>query len=87
MQIRSFQEVKIFKYTYCEKDGSRTDTKSRMKHFVLVINGWRLLIIVKKNLHINVYIVFIYMNVELLSNVDKRNTLRSRNNNDVMPKN
>ena len=48
LQIRSFQEVKIFKYTYCEKDGSRTDTKSRMEHFVLVINGWKLSIIVKK---------------------------------------
>ena len=58
-----------------------------MERFVLVINGWKPLIIVKKNLHINVYIVFIYINVELLSNVDKRNTLRSKNNNDVMFKN
>ena len=60
------------------RDGSRTEAKSKMERFLLVINGWKPLIIVKKNLHINVYIVFIYINVELLSNVDKRNTLTSK---------
>ena len=95
MQIRSFQEVKIFKYTCCEKkgsyglsivfrDGSRTDAKSKMERFVLVINGWKPLAIVKKIIYTNVYIVFIYINVELLSNVDKRNILRSKDNNDFM---
>ena len=39
-----------------------------------------------KNLHMNVYIVSIYKNVELLSNVDKLNTLTSENN-DVIFKN
>ena len=30
------------------RDGSRTDAKSKMERFVLVINGWKPLIIVKK---------------------------------------
>ena len=67
-------------------DGFTTDAKSKMERFALEVNGWRRLIIVKKS-PINVYIVFVYINIELLFNVNKRNTLRSKNNNDVMFKN
>ena len=56
LQIRSFQEVKIFKYTFSERkdskslstvfrDGSRTDTKSKMDHFSYIflnINSWHM---------------------------------------------
>ena len=49
LQIRSFDEVKIFKYTYCTNKGrSRIDAKSKMERFVLIINGWKPLTIVKK---------------------------------------
>ena len=58
-----------------------------MESFVLIINGWEPLNIAKKNLYINVYIVSIYINVELLSNVDKINTPTSKNNSDVTLKN
>ena len=46
---------------------------------MLLINGWKSLTIVKKNLYMNVYIVSIHINVELLSNVDKINTPTSKN--------
>ena len=58
-----------------------------MESFVLIINGWEPLNIAKKNLYINVYIVSIYINVELLSNVAKINTPTSKNNSDVTLKN
>ena len=58
-----------------------------MERFVVIINGWKPLNIVKKNLCINVYIVTIYINVELLFNVDKINALTLKNNIDVMLKN
>ena len=58
-----------------------------MESFELIINGWEPLNIAKKNLYINVYIVSIYINVELLSNVDKINTPTSKNNSDVTLKN
>ena len=57
-----------------------------MESSVLIINSWQPLNIVK-NLYINVYIVSIFVNVELLSNVDKINTPTSKNNSDVMLKN
>ena len=59
---------------------------------VLTIHGWKLLHIVKKvvysclYLHKNV-VVSTYINVELLSNVDKINTLTSENNSNLMLKN
>ena len=64
LQIRSFDEVKIFKYMYCTKKGStkvffqysetaRTDAKSKMERFVLIINVWKQLTIVKKSLQSN----------------------------------
>ena len=33
------------------RDGSRTDAKSKMERFVLIINGWKPLTIVKKNVY------------------------------------
>ena len=78
LQIRFFDKGKIFKYTSLSivfRDGSRTDTKSKMERFALIITDWKPLTIFEKNLYINVYIVSIYINVELLSNVNKRNTL------------
>ena len=44
-----------------------------MERFVLIINDWKPLSFVKKYLYINVYVAPIYINVELLSNIDKTN--------------
>ena len=46
-----------------------------MERFALIITGWKPLTIFEKNLYMNMYIVSIYINIELLSNVNKRNTL------------
>ena len=56
------------------RGGSRTDLKIKIERFVVIIDGWKPLNIVKKNFYINVYIVSIYINVELLSK-DTINTL------------
>ena len=68
-------------------EGSWTDAKSKMEGFVLKINSWKPVAIVKKSLHIRVYIVSIYISVELLSDIDKKNNLTSKNNSDIMLKN
>ena len=46
-----------------------------MERFALIITGGKPLTIFEKNLYMNMYIVSIYSNIELLSNVNKRNTL------------
>ena len=59
-----------------------------MEHFVLIINGWKPLTIVKKiSTETSTLSLSIYRNVKLLSNVDKINTLTSKKNSNVMLKN
>ena len=89
MKIRSFDALKISKYTGCAKEGStkvflksvlksfrdesRTDATSKKERFVLIINGHLYIIFTY------LYIDSIYVNVELSSsNVDKRNTHMSK---------
>ena len=67
-------------------EGSRTDAKSKMEGFVLKINSWKP-IAIAKNLYTYFYIVSIYISVELLSDIDKKNNLTSKNNSDIMLKN